>query len=130
MLICAAFKSHMEWSNAQHVSTPTTMILTTIMATYHSLNCFGHVVYTLQTSLYQNMAKLLIRSSNFLAKTTIIISLKQPIQPVEVKCSYPLKTLQETNPVYGIYVIVGWLFGFYGISTFVGYLMPNPFLYK
>ena len=25
---------------------------------------------------------------------------------------------------------VGWLFGFYGISTFVGYLMPNPFLYK
>ena len=21
------------------------------------------------------------------------------------------------------------LFGFYGISTFVGYLMPNPFLY-
>ena len=24
----------------------------------------------------------------------------------------------------------GWLFGFYGISTFVGYLMPNLFLYK
>ena len=24
----------------------------------------------------------------------------------------------------------GWLVGFYGISTFVGYLMPNPFLYK
>ena len=22
------------------------------------------------------------------------------------------------------------LFGFYGISTFVGYLMPNPFLYN
>ena len=26
--------------------------------------------------------------------------------------------------------IVGWLVGFYGISTFVGYLIPNPFLYK
>ena len=26
--------------------------------------------------------------------------------------------------------MVGWLFGFYGISTFVGYLMPNPFLNK
>ena len=26
--------------------------------------------------------------------------------------------------------LIGWLFGFYGISTFVGYLMPNPFLYK
>ena len=23
-----------------------------------------------------------------------------------------------------------WLVGFYGISPFVGYLMPNPFLYK
>ena len=23
---------------------------------------------------------------------------------------------------------VGWLFGFYGISIFVGYLTPNPFL--
>ena len=23
-----------------------------------------------------------------------------------------------------------WLFGFYGISTFVGYLTPNPFLCK
>ena len=25
---------------------------------------------------------------------------------------------------------VSWLFGFYSISTFVDYLMPNPFLYK
>ena len=25
---------------------------------------------------------------------------------------------------------VGWVFGFYGISTIVDYLMPNPFLYK
>ena len=24
----------------------------------------------------------------------------------------------------------GWLVGFYGISTFVGYLTPNPFLRK
>ena len=26
--------------------------------------------------------------------------------------------------------MVGWLFEFYGISTFVGYLMLNPFLNK
>ena len=26
--------------------------------------------------------------------------------------------------------MVGWWFGFYGISTFVGYLTPNPFLCK
>ena len=26
--------------------------------------------------------------------------------------------------------MIGWLFGFYGISTLVGYLMPNPFLHK
>ena len=29
-----------------------------------------------------------------------------------------------------VVVVVGWLFGFHGISTFEGYLMPNPFLYK
>ena len=27
-------------------------------------------------------------------------------------------------------IMVGWLFWFYGISTFVGYLMSNPLLYK
>ena len=26
--------------------------------------------------------------------------------------------------------MVGWFIGFYGISTFVGYLTPNPFLCK
>ena len=26
--------------------------------------------------------------------------------------------------------LVGWLVGFYGISTFVDYLISNPFLYK
>ena len=26
--------------------------------------------------------------------------------------------------------LVGWLFGFYGISAFEGYLTPNPFLCK
>ena len=26
--------------------------------------------------------------------------------------------------------IVGWFIGFYGISPFVGYLTPNPFLCK
>ena len=26
--------------------------------------------------------------------------------------------------------LVGWLAGFYGISPFVGYLTPNPFLCK
>ena len=26
--------------------------------------------------------------------------------------------------------MIGWLFGFYGISTFGGYLTPNPFLYS
>ena len=34
-----------------------------------------------------------------------------------------LKTIEE-------YQKYSWLVGFYGISTFVGYLMPNPFLYK
>ena len=27
-------------------------------------------------------------------------------------------------------MLVGWLFGFYAISTFIGYLTPIPFLYE
>ena len=38
------------------------------------------------------------------------------------------KTQQTNKPL--INLIVWLLFGFYGISIFVGYLMPNPFLYK
>ena len=33
-------------------------------------------------------------------------------------------------PKFNSFLMVGWLFGFYGISTSVGYLMPNPFLCK
>ena len=29
---------------------------------------------------------------------------------------------------YNSYTAFGWLFGFHGISIFVDYLMPNPFL--
>ena len=28
------------------------------------------------------------------------------------------------------YITIGWFVGVYGILTFVGYLMPNPFLCK
>ena len=44
--------------------------------------------------------------------------------------------LQKTTAVRPLisnltnHLIVGWLFGFYGISTFVGYLTPNLFLCK
>ena len=47
--ICAAFKSHTEWSNAQHVSTPTTMILPKIAGTSHSLNCFSYMIYNISS---------------------------------------------------------------------------------
>ena len=38
-------------------------------------------------------------------------------------------TVDEIYDKSGQFMFV-YLFGFYGISTFVGYLMPNPFLYK
>ena len=57
--ICAAFKSQMEWSNAQCVSAPPTTILPTIADTFSSLNYFSHIIYMLQSSTYQNIAKLL-----------------------------------------------------------------------
>ena len=39
--------------------------------------------------------------------------------------------LKTREAVFSInYKMDGWLLGFYGISTFVGYITPNPFLYK
>ena len=35
-------------------------------------------------------------------------------------------THTHTHTFIGI-LMVGWLVGFYGISTFAGYLTPNPF---
>ena len=43
--------------------------------------------------------------------------------PQQVDCDWPPIMHEEK-------ILVGWLFGFYGISTFVGYLMPNPFICK
>ena len=37
-----------------------------------------------------------------------------------------MKTVIKTPGMEGWFV--GWLVWFYGISTFVGYLTPNPFL--
>ena len=34
------------------------------------------------------------------------------------------------NTWFCLQLMIGWLCGFYGISTSVGYLMPNPFLYE
>ena len=31
---------------------------------------------------------------------------------------------------FNLFLILGWLFWCYGISTFAGYLIPNPLLYK
>ena len=41
--------------------------------------------------------------------------------------------LKETDKDFFVLLFLlafGLLFGFHGISTFVGYLTPNPFLYK
>ena len=61
--ICTTFKSQPGWSNAQCISTPPIMILPTTAGTSHSLNCFGYEIYMLQTSTFQNIAKLLTHPS-------------------------------------------------------------------
>ena len=43
----------------------------------------------------------------------------------------PFSFLLSTPPSFYLFLlVVGWLLGFNGISTFVGYLTDNPFLYK
>ena len=44
-------KSHLEWSNARHVSAPIITILQTTAGTYQSTNCFCHVIYAQITSI-------------------------------------------------------------------------------
>ena len=46
-------------SNTQCVCSPTTKILSTLVDTFHGLNCFSHIIYMLQY-----IAKLLIHFSN------------------------------------------------------------------
>ena len=41
-------------TSVQHVSVSTTPILPTTEGTYHGLNCFGHLKYSPQISIYQN----------------------------------------------------------------------------
>ena len=35
------------------------LVLPTLVGTFYGLDCFGHMIYMLQTSNYQNIAKLL-----------------------------------------------------------------------
>ena len=70
-LICAVFKLHTKWCNKQCVSASSTTILEITSGTYHGLNCFGHVVYTSQTSTYQTIAKLLTHSSLLFSNSSI-----------------------------------------------------------
>ena len=65
MFICVAFESHRELSNGQCVGAPTTTILPITVSIFHSLKCFGHVVYALETSTHQNIAGLLTRPTTY-----------------------------------------------------------------
>ena len=48
------------------------------------------------------------------------------ITPAEMQSVYSAALAEWAETIHGW--LVGWLFGFYGISTFVGYLTPKPFL--
>ena len=56
--IMAQFK-HIECSNVKHVSSPTTVIQLSSAGTFLTLNSFGHMIYALQISTIQNIAKIL-----------------------------------------------------------------------
>ena len=52
------FMKH-KFQNQTTMHTPITTILLTTVGTFHGLNCFGHVIYALLTSVYQNIEELL-----------------------------------------------------------------------
>ena len=51
---------------------------------------------------------------------------KEPCLWFLIKYAYVKNCCMNIAYIY----MVTWLVWFYGISTFVGYLMPNPFLHK
>ena len=69
------FQITMKWSNTQHVSAPPTTILKKSVCIFHKLNCFSHIVYVPQTSIYQNTAKLLTQFCNMVTCRWIIANL-------------------------------------------------------
>ena len=77
----------------------TTTVLSTTAGTLHDLNCFGHVIYGPQASMNQYIAKLLTHPS------------EHTYRPSHVHVEYEFDLVCKS---------------FYGISTLVGYSMPNP----
>ena len=71
MFICAAFKSHMEWTNV-YVSILTTMILPTTAGT---LNSFGHVIYSPQTNMYQSILAIIVFISQLVIRESFLMRL-------------------------------------------------------
>ena len=71
--ICAAFFSHMKWSNAQHVSTPTTIILPITAGTYHCLNCLSHMIYCHRLACTKILQHFLTHPSSFDTSTIYTI---------------------------------------------------------
>ena len=69
--------------------------------------CYGYLETKIQGMVIGGQKTLL----RFISKECSFNQLKTPIQGIKRKD-------------------VRWLVGFYGKSTFVGYLMPNQFLYK
>ena len=65
-------------------------------------------------------------------KTILITAMGKEIENKKVekyfiRCALQILQKQEMNNRSWL---VGWFVGLYGISTFVGYLTPNPFLCK
>ena len=68
-------------------------------------------------------------------KSNFLIISRSSIVSFHVLVAWNIHTVFFLLPIYVSYTyqfifMVVWLFGFYGISTFVGYLMANPFLNK
>ena len=72
----------------------------------------------------------------FCAKTSALFTWLVYLISERLSLTYPLhwnKHILLTKPCLQNSIstrYIRWLFGFHGISTFVGYLIPNPFLYK
>ena len=78
------------------------------------------VLGTVTKGLVQGLEDLEIRGRVEIIQTTALFRLARMLR----KSPGDLQSLRLQ------WIGLVWLVGFYGISTFIGYLMPNPFLCK
>ena len=94
------------------------------------IKVFHSIYHSLFSSIYPSILIYSIVSLYLTQPVPIYVSIYCNINVLTTNVLMKFRFLLNIISNRSVGWLVGWLVGFYGISTFVGYLMPNPFLDK